>query len=108
MDIQITDLAKQKILETAKEKKVEPIVRIYIKSFACSGARFGIAFDEAKQFDILTEIDGIEIVTNADYVPKHSDGLNIDYVMSPKEGYVITSLRPIKKNCGSGCDGCKH
>jgi Fe-S cluster assembly iron-binding protein IscA len=109
MEIKITAKAKEEIITSAKENKVEPVVRLYVTSAACSGAKFGIAFDEPKENDVMTEIDGIEFITDSEYVPKYADGLNIDYVTSPKEGYVITSIRPIKKSCGSGCGGCgKH
>jgi iron-sulfur cluster assembly accessory protein len=111
MEIKITEKAKEKIISSAKEYKVDPIVRVYVTGGGCSGGKFGIAFDEAKQYDIMTEIDGIEILTDSEYVPKFSDGLNIDYVITPKEGYIISTLRPIKKDCGSGsgsgCSGCK-
>lgn len=110
MDIKITDMAREKIIEEASKNNVEPMVRLYVMNFACSGAKFGIAFDEAKQNDVLTEIDGIEFITDTDYVPKYADGMSIDYTVTPKEGYIIASLRPVKKSCGSGCAGCgeKH
>lgn len=108
MEIRITDLAKEKIIEAARENNVQPMVRLYVISAACSGAKFGIAFDEPKQYDVLTEIGGIEFITDTEYVTKYSDGMNIDYIVNPKEGFIISSIRPIKKSCGNGCGGCKH
>ena len=103
MEIEITDIAKEKIITSAKENKVEPTVRLYVTNAACSGAKFGIAFDEAKQKDVLTEIDGIEFITDTDYVPTYADGLKVDYVTGAKEGYIISSLRPVTASCGTGC-----
>lgn len=110
MEIEVTELAKTKILEEAKGYSVEPTVRLYVLNAACSGARFGLAFDEAKQFDVMTEIDGIEFVTDSEYVPKFADGLSVDYINEPKPGFIIKSLRPVGKTCGKskagGCDNC--
>lgn len=105
MDIKITQAAKSKILEEVGSSGIEPTVRIYVTSMACSGARFGLAFDEAKQFDVMTELEGIEFVTDSEYVPKFADGLSIDYVTEPNEGFIIQSLRPMGKACSTG--GCK-
>lgn len=110
MDIEITEAAKNKILGEAIGYKIEPVVRLYVQSAACSGARFGLAFDEAKQFDVMTEIDGIEFVTDSEYVPKFADGLSVDYVEEPKAGFIIKSLRPLAKTCSTkekgSCGGC--
>jgi iron-sulfur cluster assembly accessory protein len=103
MEIKITDIAKQKIINAAKENNVQPSVRLYVTSAACSGAKFGIAFDEPKQNDVMTEIDGIEFITDTDYVPTYADGIKVDYVKGLKEGYIISSIRPIKSTCGTGC-----
>jgi Fe-S cluster assembly iron-binding protein IscA len=107
MDIEITQLAKTKILEAANGFNIEPCVRLFVLSAGCSGARFDLAFDEPKQFDVMTELDGIEFVTDSEYVPKYADGLSIDYVEAPKPGYIIKSLRPINtKESSDSCGGC--
>jgi len=103
MEIKLTDIAKEKIINSAKENNIEPSVRLYVTKAACSGATFGIAFDEPKQNDVMTEIDGIEFITDTDYVPTYADGMNIDYVTGEKEGYVISTIRPVKSSCGTGC-----
>lgn len=108
MEIRITDIAKEKIMASAKENNVEPTVRLYVLSAACSGAKFGIAFDDPKENDVITEIDGIEFITDTEYLPNYADGINVDYVTTPSEGYIISSIRPIKSGCGSGCSGCGH
>lgn len=108
MEIKVSDIAKEKIIFAARENNVDLCVRLYVMSAACSGARFGIVFDEPKQNDVMIEIDGIEFITDTEFVPKFADGLNIEYLEGVKEGYMISSLRSIKGNCGSDCDGCKH
>ena len=108
MEIKITDIAKKKIMSSAEENNVEPTVRLYVTSAACSGAKFGIAFDDPKENDVLTEIDGIEFITDTEYLPTYADGMNIDYVTIPSEGYIISSIRSVKSGCGGGCGGCGH
>jgi iron-sulfur cluster assembly accessory protein len=109
MDIKITDLALNKIKEFASFNKSEPNVRIYVTSTGCSGARFGIAIDDIRKEDEISDICGIKVITDKEYIPMYSDGLNIDYVLEPKEGFIITSLRTVKKSCGGcstgGCSG---
>jgi iron-sulfur cluster assembly accessory protein len=104
MEIIITNTAIEKIKNMAKEYNIEPTVRVYVESTACKGANFGIAFDEPKQFDVLTEIEGIEIVTDTAFLPKYCDGLSIDYAGSigKQEGYIIKSINPVNVSCG-GC-----
>jgi iron-sulfur cluster assembly accessory protein len=118
MDIKLSKFAWDKIMQTVEEYNEEPILRIYVESAACSGARFGIAFDYIKKEDDVTEVEGVKFITDKEYVPKYSDGLDVDYVTMPKEGFIIKSLRPVEKSgcgcgskegggCGSG-SGCGH
>lgn len=105
MDIKLSKLAEDKIREAVKENNEQPNLRIYVEKVACSGARFGIAFDDIKEGDSVTDVNGINIITDNEFIPVHSDGIDIDYVVTPNEGFIIKSLRPIKKSCG-GCSGC--
>lgn len=105
MDIKLSQLAEDKIKEAIKENNEQPNLRIYVEKVGCAGARFGISFDDIKENDTVTAVNGINIITDNEFIPKHSDGIDIDYVVEPKEGFIIKSLRPIKKSC-SGCSGC--
>jgi iron-sulfur cluster assembly accessory protein len=109
MDIQITDLALDKIREFASCNNSESNARIYVSSAGCSGARFGILIDDIKEDDEVCDICGVKVITDREYIPKYSDGLDIDYVLGSKEGFIIKSLREVKKSCGGcssgGCSG---
>jgi hypothetical protein len=62
----------------------------------------------------------INVLTDTQYVPQYANGLNIDYTMAngdvissgddKAEGFLITSLKPVKSGCGGcgGCSGCGH
>jgi Fe-S cluster assembly iron-binding protein IscA len=111
MEINITEMAQVKIREFAAANNEEPVIRIYVEKAACSGARFGIAIDNFRTGDEITQKGDIKIFTDSEYVPIYSDGINIDYTVKPKEGFIISSCRPVKKandeSCSSGgCGGC--
>lgn len=107
MEIKVSELAVKKINEVVKQNNEQSILRIYVEKASCSSARFGIAFDNVKDNDEITEAYGIKFITDKQYMPKYSNGINIDYVISPKEGFIIASLNPITKGC-TGCTGCGH
>lgn len=117
MDINITELAKVKIKEFAEANNEEPVVRIYVERATCSDVRFGIAIDDFRPGDKVTQKGEIKVLTDSEYVPKYSNGINIDYTVKPKEGFIITSAVPLKKSrtnehscggCGGNCGGCSQ
>lgn len=114
MLISISKLAQVKIKEYAAANNEEPVVRIYVERANCHEARFGIAFDNFKPGDEMTQMDDIKILTDSEYIPLYSNGIDIDYAVKPKEGFIITSAFPVKKSskgcssgeCSGGCRGC--
>lgn len=106
MDIRISHLAEEKIKESAALYHTEPVVRIYITNITCRGAKFGIAFNDERTGDEKTLINGIEFLTDTEYVPSYADGIDIDYMTGDKEGFIIKPIKPAKINCCGGC-GCK-
>lgn len=107
MDIKISNLAVEKINEVISANEETPTLRIYVTSVGCSGAKFGLAFDDAKETDTITEVSGISFITDTEYVPDYSDGITIDFAEGEQEGFIIKSTNPIKKSCGGGCN-CSH
>lgn len=107
MEIKLTNLAVEKINEVVKANDEVPALRIYVTSVGCSGAKFGLAFDDAKETDDKTVVDGITFITDTEHVPEYSDGINIDFAEGESEGFIITSINPVKKSCGGGCN-CSH
>lgn len=116
MDFKVTQPAEDKIREAALANGEVPVLRIYVERATCSSARFGIAFDDIKAGDEVNEINGIKYVTDTEYVPVYTNGIYIDYVTEPKEGFIIDSLHQVIRSgggcgggCGSGgCSGCGH
>lgn len=115
MEINITEAAKAKIREFAKANNEKPVVRIYIEKANCFEARFGIAIDTYKEGDEITQSGDIKILTDREYIPKYSKGINIDYTTNPKEGFMISSSYPVIREpraccsfggCRNRCTGC--
>lgn len=109
MLINITELAQTKIKEFAAANNEEPVVRIYVEKATCSDARFGIAIDNFRPGDEITQMGDIKVLTDKEYIPLYSNGINIDYAVNPKEGFIIASASPVKKTSSTGCGagGCK-
>ena len=110
MEIKISPLAVEKINEVVKDNEETPTLRIYVASVGCSGAKFGLAFDDATENDTVTTVEGITFITDNEHMPQYSDGINIDFQDGDNEGFIITSLNPVSSGCGScggGC-GCGH
>ncbi|WP_027307825.1 hypothetical protein [Caloramator sp. ALD01] len=105
MEVQVTKLAEDKIKEAIKIYNEKNQLRIYVEAIACHGAKFGLAFDDIKEDDIIEKVGDITYFADEN-VLKYSDGIKIDYVLEPKEGFIVTSLRPVKSSCSS-CAGCK-
>lgn len=107
MEIKVSEKAMEKIKAAIKDNNKESQLRIYVESAGCHGAKFGIAFDGPQDDDEVTEVDGVKFVTDAVYIPLYSDGIDIDYVTVPSEGFMIKSLNPVAGGCSS-CSGCGH
>lgn len=117
MEINITDIAQTKIKEFATANNEEPVVRIYVEKASPKGARFGIVIDNFRPGDEITQKGDIKVLTDSEYIPIYSDGINIDYTVEPKEGFIISSCYPVKSGksescssggCGNGCAGCSR
>lgn len=107
MEIKLSELALEKINEAVESNDETPTLRIYVISAGCKGAKFGLAFDEATESDVVTDVNGVSFITDTTDVPRYSDGLTIDFVQGESEGFVIKSLNPIEQGCGGSC-GCSH
>ncbi|MEF9951332.1 MAG: iron-sulfur cluster assembly accessory protein [Clostridium sp.] len=101
MEIRLSKLAAEKISEVVKANEEVAALRIYVAKAGCSGAVFGLAFDDAKETDDVTVVDGISFITDTEYIPQYSDGLDIDFNEGENEGFIIKSINPVQKSCGS-------
>lgn len=105
MEILVTKLAEDKILETIKKYNEKNQIRIYVDKITCHGAKFGLAIDDIRNDDVIQKIGNITYFADENVI-KYSDGIRIDYITEPKEGFIIKSIRPVKLNCHN-CLGCR-
>lgn len=67
MVIDLTEKAKEELVKIRKEKETEKPLRIYVAGYGWGGPSFGIALDEQKDNDIVTEIDELTFLVEEDF-----------------------------------------
>ena len=102
--IDITPSAATKVRELLEESgKTDHALRIFVRGMSCSGPAYGMALDEPRQDDAVTELDGVKIVVDplsAQYV----EGAQVDYV-DGLMGRGFTVSNPAYQSQGGGCGG---
>lgn len=87
--IDVTKKAMEELVKIRNEKKTEKALRIYVAGYGWGGPSFGIALDEQKNEDIVTEIDGITFVVEREFGESFSK-FTVDYSDSfLRKGFVI-------------------
>lgn len=89
MVIDLTKKAKEELIKIIEEKETEKPLRIYAAGYGWGGPSFGIALDEQKDGDIVTEIDGITFLVEEVFGESYSK-FTVDYSDSfLRKGFVI-------------------
>lgn len=98
MNCKITRNAAKKIKEElAKETNPELMLRVFVTHSHGSHAHYGMDLDARKETDTVVETDkDIAVLLQSD--EPMLDGVKIDYLYFPEEGFVITN--PSKGNHG--------
>jgi Fe-S cluster assembly iron-binding protein IscA len=78
--IEITDEAKIKIREILN-KNPRKYLRIVVEGDGCAGPYLGLSLDEAEANDVITKIDGIDILIS-DEVKKHAEVTKINIFLN--------------------------
>lgn len=83
--------------ELAKEENAGLKLRVYVTHAHGDHAHYGLQLDEQKEGDVLVQTDKeIEVLLKEG--DEWLDGVKIDYLYLPEEGFVITN--PTKGNHG--------
>jgi len=98
MECKITrNAAKVVLRELEKEENKNLMLRIFITHSHSTHAHYGLDLDKPTENDELIETDkGITVLLAKDQ--PMLDGVKLDYLYTPKEGFVITN--PSKGNVG--------
>lgn len=78
MKINLTERAKEELKKVIKEKETKKPLRIYLAGHGWGGPSFGIALDEQKDNDVVTEIDDITFVIEEDFADGF-ENFTVDY-----------------------------
>ncbi|MGD8191150.1 iron-sulfur cluster assembly accessory protein [Brevibacillus ginsengisoli] len=98
MKCKITRNAAKKLSEVlAQEEDKELKIRVYVGHKHGNHAHYGMALDKPTEKDVVVSTDK-EIDIILEQGEEFLDGVVIDYLYTPQEGYVITN--PSKGNHG--------
>ena len=78
MKINLTNKAKEELIKIRKEKQTDKPLRIYIAGYGWGGPSFGIALDEHKDGDLVTQIDDLTFLLEKDFAESF-DIFTVDY-----------------------------
>lgn len=93
MKIDLTEKANEELEKLMKSKDEKKPLRIHVASYGWAGPSFGLALDEQKEGDSVTEVDGYTFVVEEDLLDVFS-GFTIDYSDSwLKRGFNVVPNR---------------
>lgn len=99
--IELTEKAKDHVLELIKKEEAGKGLRLGVKGGGCSGLSYSITFDEQKERDNILNFEGFEVLLD----PKSAvylKGIVLDYDDS-LEGKGFIFVNPNASNtCGCG------
>jgi iron-sulfur cluster assembly protein len=99
--IDVTDKAKQHVLELIEKEESGKGLRLGVKGGGCSGLSYSITFDMEKERDNIVDFDGFKVLLD----PKSAvylKGITLDYDDS-LEGKGFIFVNPNASNtCGCG------
>ena len=76
--------------ELEKEENAGRLLRVYVTHVHGDHAHYGLRLDEQREDDVLVQTDkGIDVLMKKD--DEWLDGVKIDYLYFPEEGFVITN-----------------
>ena len=89
MKINVTDLAKDKLIELMEEKQTDKHLRIFIAGYGWGGPSIGLALEEPKENDTEVEVENLKF-TVEDGLGDTFNVLTVDYSDSwMKRGFSV-------------------
>lgn len=105
--IDVTTQAVEKLKTILEEEKATDSALRVVVVPAGHGVQYMLTLDnEARTDDIVTEIDGIKVLIDADSGPL-MEGASIDYVEDlMRSGFIVSNPNISAGGCGGGGGGC--
>ena len=89
MKINVTDLAKDKLIELMEEKQTDKHLRIFVAGYGWGGPSIGLALEEPKENDTEVEVENLKF-TVEDGLGDTFNVLTVDYSDSwMKRGFSV-------------------
>ncbi|PKN79084.1 MAG: hypothetical protein CVU47_11235 [Chloroflexi bacterium HGW-Chloroflexi-9] len=112
MNLTVTDIAQQRLSSLIGERAAETgqAIRVFIAEggCGCSGPRFGMGLDEAREDDAVMEFGVLKFVVDPASAPVLSDA-SIDYIEDVmQQGFQITAPNAQSGGGGCACGGGAH
>jgi Fe-S cluster assembly iron-binding protein IscA len=98
--ITLTFDAGQAIKSFLAEQKLEPSIRIDLRSSGCCDASLALCADTIREGDLVEELDGITFLVGVE-IDRLVGDITISYVDGPvKKGFGLTSSKPVNEWSG--------
>jgi len=111
--VTVSDLAIERLRDVVREQNSEGLaIRLFVQS-ANGRVSYGMGLDnEVTEDDTVVELDGINLVVDADSLP-YVEGAEIDYVEGlMNKGFTVSNPNIVQQSGGCGCGrgtcGCGH
>jgi iron-sulfur cluster assembly accessory protein len=86
--------------EETPENRGKPL-RIYVEQGGCSGMKYGLVFDEAREGDAVQKFDGVQVVVD-DVSAGYLSGSTVDFSEDLVSGGFKISNPRARQSCGCG------
>jgi Fe-S cluster assembly iron-binding protein IscA len=98
MQCKITRNAAKMIMQEMEQEEDKTLkLRVYVSHAHGDHAHYGLSLDQPTENDVVVVTDkGIDVILEKDN--EYLDGIKIDYLYIPQEGFIITN--PSKGNHG--------
>jgi iron-sulfur cluster assembly protein len=101
--IEVTNQAVEKLVEYLQENNISSALRVALLQNGCAGSSLGLALDEKKDSDIVTDYDGLTFLIDAS-LSDDCGTVKVDYLENDTHsGFSISSEKPVQ-GVGSGCN----
>ena len=98
----VTDSAMENLKSYLEQNNIDSDVRIALMQGGWAGPSLGLALDEPKDTDDITEQDGLKFLVDQGLVAQTGE-IKVDFVdAGPRSGFSISSKIPLSGGCSSG------